>query len=62
MNASVRERQREERQRLFREPVKAGSLKIRKATAAEAARMEGQVMRTTWEVSKGFVYAFAVAR
>ena len=35
MNASVRERQREERQRLFREQAKSGSLNIRKATVAE---------------------------
>ena len=35
MNASVRERQRDERKRQFREQVKSGSLKIRKATAGE---------------------------
>jgi hypothetical protein len=35
MNASVRERQREERERQFREQVKSGSLKLRKATVAE---------------------------
>ena len=35
MNTSVRERQREERQRLFREQAKSGSLTIRKATVAE---------------------------
>ena len=35
MNASVRERQREQREGRFREQVKSGSLKIRKATVAE---------------------------
>lgn len=35
MNASVRERQREEREGRFREQVNSGSLKIRKATVAE---------------------------
>ena len=35
MNTSVREGQRDERERQFREQVKSGSLKIRKATVAE---------------------------
>ena len=35
INTSVRERQRIERKREFREQVKDGSLKIRNATAAE---------------------------
>ena len=35
INTSVRERQRIERKREFREQVKSGSLKIRKATVAE---------------------------
>jgi hypothetical protein len=35
MNASFRERDRDQRKRQFREQVKSGSLKIRKATAAE---------------------------
>ena len=35
MNTSVREREREERKREFHEAVKDGSLKVRKATAAE---------------------------
>ena len=35
MNTSVRDRQREERQQRFSEQVEDGTLKIRKATAAE---------------------------
>ena len=35
MNTSFRERERDERKRQFSEQVKSGSLKIRKATAAE---------------------------
>jgi hypothetical protein len=35
INTSVRERQRIERKRDFREQVKSGSLEIRKATVAE---------------------------
>jgi hypothetical protein len=35
MNTSVRERERDERKREFHEAVKDGTLKIRKATAAE---------------------------
>ena len=35
MNTSVRERERDERKREFHEAVKDGTLKIRKASAAE---------------------------